>query len=569
MGRPGLNALIAGTVLFGLASILPAETPPVPAAERVRPNVLLVVIDTLRADFVHHAPYLQTLAAAGRSFSNFYAAGNWTLPSHVSLFTGQRYLEHNVPAIGLREPFVGAAIADETPTLAEELLRAGYRTGATTEGGWVVPEFGLARGFERFEMLAARAHGNAGAPDEHLAFASQFARDAEGQPFFLFVHSYVAHDYFLNDGYYHGLLDAEDEPYARYGNLLDWRAAPQGPVPPASFVRRLYAAGVQAADAFVRKLVERTLADTGDAPLLVVVTSDHGESFDEPRGVWMHGNRLSEEQLRIPLIAWRSDRRGATGVVAQRRSLVDVAPSLLEVLGAPPAPAFRGHRDLFAETVSAKSSLVSARMNIAPSEGVPGWIGQALYYGDWKYRRRDDHSGRLVFEACEALPIAESVDPLPGNTLPAECRHFRQVFAEMLQQAPMSSLTLRARGRLRMRLQSSGRRTPIQAVQAAFPTQTSLLSDDGSVLQWESRGGDDLVVAYAADVDLRVMRLELGGKLRLVDTRLGDLAASNGAAGIADRFDLRIHGLSQRAEEAQTPDSAMIERLRALGYVRD
>src|SRR5690606_13486057 len=189
-------------------------------------------------------------------------------------------------------PFIGAGIPDALATLAEALRAAGYATAATTEGGFVDPTYGFTRGFERYGVTVGAEHPLR----EHLRFARAVAAGTHHRPFFLFVHTFEIHDYFQTTPEYHDFVDGErDAERVRAGNLIE--AVRVGRADP-DYVARLYAAGVRRGDEFLEELVNAVRVASGDAPLLVVVTSDHGESFGE-KGAWHHGTSMYEEQLRV------------------------------------------------------------------------------------------------------------------------------------------------------------------------------------------------------------------------------------------------------------------------------
>ena len=165
-------------------------------AEARRPNVLLVSIDTLRADHVSAYGYPHPTTprldawAARRAvrFDQAITPASWTLPAHVSLFTGIHPLEH-----GMNHAFV--SMPQEMSTLAETLRREGYVTAAVTGGGWLSPDYGLDQGFERFVYWpeVERSEG------ELAAGVSRAAGWMRGlpEPWMIFLHTFDLHDYGL------------------------------------------------------------------------------------------------------------------------------------------------------------------------------------------------------------------------------------------------------------------------------------------------------------------------------------------------------------------------------------
>ena len=313
------RTLFAG--LAASASLLPlACREPTPAPRAERWNVLLVTLDTLRADRLGAygraragTPHLDALAAAGARFDQAQAAAPLTLPSHATLLTGLLPPRH-----GLRDNGEGSLPAD-VPSLAEHLRAAGYRTGAFVGAFVLDRRYGLARGFERYDDEIPRVPGRLDAErpgsvvvDRALAWLAE--PDPARRPFFAWVHLFDAH-----------------APYA----------------PPSPYAARFpgdpYQAEVALVDAHVGRLVA-ALRERGDeARTLVVVAGDHGESLGE-HGELTHGLFLYQSTLRVPLLVV------APGVVPPRAvrepvGLADLAPTMAALLGVPLAVSMDG-RDL-------------------------------------------------------------------------------------------------------------------------------------------------------------------------------------------------------------------------------
>lgn len=396
-----------------------------------RPSVVLVSIDTLRADYVSAAPFLSRLAAQGRSFSTVYSSSNWTLPSHVSLLTSRPYIEHDVPPAGSAGAAAAVRLSPAQPTLASVLQDAGYATAATTEGGWVRPAFGFDQGFERFSVSEPVSAGGTGVFDEHLALARDFLAGRGDRPFFLFVHTYWVHDYFVNSPEYHTLTTEADAPYVGLGNLLENVRPAQRKSIPAGFGKRLYLAGVRRADRFVEDLVDAVVAASGGAPILVVVTSDHGESLGERPGVWGHGLSLDEVQIRVPLIAWSNADPRLRGDVDVAVSAIDVAPSVLRWLGLEVPSLFRGASDRFTAPRPAPTLVLSRHHSGRRRRPAGVRTVQALIFGGWKYVEADDLDGRRLSQRCfELARDPAGLDDRMAER-PPQCVRLRDTYARL------------------------------------------------------------------------------------------------------------------------------------------
>jgi arylsulfatase A-like enzyme len=344
--RRGLR--VAGFAAVGLACValwLIADQREEP------PNLLLVVLDTVRADHLstygyarETSPNLSALAASGVRFEQVVSAAPWTVPSHASLMTGLTPAEHGSHHESWR-------LAPEIPTLAERLRAAGYRTAAVSANPFVGPVSGLDRGFERFTSVTS---GGRAVTDAALAFVSE----ASPRPFFLFVNYMDAH-----------------LPYP--STPPEWRTRFLSNVDDATVLMPLqlqqmtgrYACGLASPDpariervvglydaaiAWLDSLVGELLRGLGDAreDTLVVVLSDHGELLGE-HGLVEHQYAIYEPLLRVPLIASLPGRIAAGSVVEAPVSAVALHDLILRWLDPgdedPLQPAALARQDLVSE----------------------------------------------------------------------------------------------------------------------------------------------------------------------------------------------------------------------------
>ncbi len=315
------------------------------------PNLVLIVVDTLRADRLsldgyerRTSPNLDAWAARrGVVFRNVIAPSGWTLPSHFSLFTGLDAIRH--PANF--DTF--AARTEQFELLAERLRSAGYFCQAITGGGFVHPLYGFAQGFDSYVSWPA-ARDRDEELSEHVARAIDWLERSRPEPFFLFFHTFEVHTpnrarqpFFSRFSALPPELEAVSEgvaPSAAEGFVgrSTWRlaATDDGPSRPlsadlAALPSDLYDSAVAYADFQLRDLLQALeREDLGDRTA-VVVTSDHGEALGEG-GLASHGH-LYESNLRVPLIV--SPPGGVVRpreITAQAR-LIDLFPTLLDFAG--------------------------------------------------------------------------------------------------------------------------------------------------------------------------------------------------------------------------------------------
>jgi len=357
----------------------------------VTPNVLLVVMDTARADFVDGAgdtekgpsdsgdgratmPTLDALAERGTRFTNATANAPWTLPSHATLFTGVPPSVHGAHA--------GHRQFDYGPTLAERLAAAGYRTVAISNNTWVSEEFGFDRGFETFLStwqlfqdavdfgdvaqtrtgLAARLRGVAakfrGNPVKNFAnlVYGRFGRKrrddgarrtnrlveeridewaGDDRPLFLFCNYLEPHlEYRPPEAVAREWLP-DDISYADASavNQDAWACVTgQTEMDGDDFraLRALYRAELSYLDRRVDDLLDSFEAAGLLQDTVVVVTGDHGEHVGE-YGLMDHQYALTPELLSVPLVV--AGPGFESGRVATPVQLADLVPTIAEVAG--------------------------------------------------------------------------------------------------------------------------------------------------------------------------------------------------------------------------------------------
>jgi arylsulfatase A-like enzyme/Flp pilus assembly protein TadD len=367
----GRVAIVLSTALAACVVCACGRAVPAGGSSLARPNVLLVTIDTLRADRIGigMAPTLDRLAADSLQFTQARTAVPLTLPSHTTVFTGLW-----PPAHGVRENGVDR-LSDRHPTVARLLHDAGYRTAAFV-GAYVLDHrFGLSQGFDTYddhiprdpnasERLEAERPASA-VIDGALAWlesSSGPAVSGTSAPFFLWIHLYDPHAPY-------------DAPAAFLERVRVVEAA--RPEPDTGDALR-YDAEVAYADAQIDRVLQRLRAKALFDRTLIIVAGDHGEGLDE-HGERTHGMLLYDATLRVPLIV------SAPGRPAMRRtdfvSLVDLAPTMLHATGIAVPQAMTG-RDLLAAVRPPRAVDVYAETDYPR---VAGWSPlQALTDGRWK-----------------------------------------------------------------------------------------------------------------------------------------------------------------------------------------
>ena len=361
---PGTKAIVLTLVgCIGLMGC--ADT-----GDRVDPgrDVILIVIDTLRADFVgisgrapHAAtPRIDAFARRGRWFDRAWSSAPWTPPSVMTLMTSLEPAVHGLDSEAERLAESVPPLPDGAATLAEVFQRAGYRTMAVTAGGGVGSVYGFDHGFERWFEPDDRPESDVEAGVDR---AMAWIAEPDPRPTFLFFHTYEVH---LPNT--HPPLPSGDDPAQR--------------------AAAAYAGDLAVADRHLGRLFEALERDGRLDRSVVVVTADHGENLHDRvlggRPV-DHGHHLHTELLRVPLIWVAPGLIPADGGIAEPARLLDVLPTLCSLVGIDPAGVPHQGRDLRAVLQDRESVETPAEIFAwAPMQG-PTW--GAVRTPEWTYHR--------------------------------------------------------------------------------------------------------------------------------------------------------------------------------------
>jgi arylsulfatase A-like enzyme/tetratricopeptide (TPR) repeat protein len=288
------------------------------ACGRPAERVVLVSIDTLRADHLGcygadfaHTPRLDALAAGGVRFATAISPVPLTLPSHTTLLTGLDPPEHGVRHNGVFR------LAEDVPTLAERMREAGFATAAFVASYVLDRQFGLARGFDRYDDRTSRQQSGRGIlgfaerPADQVVDAALEWLGSAPPRFFLWVHLY--------------------DPHSEYRPPPGFASA---------FPNRPYDGEIAFADAQVGRLLGALGERFPDGGTLVVVTADHGESLGE-HGEATHSHLVYDATQHVPLLM-NGPGLSPGRVVDPVVSLRDVAPTILDLAGVPPLPGATG-----------------------------------------------------------------------------------------------------------------------------------------------------------------------------------------------------------------------------------
>lgn len=324
--RRSLRAKSLGAICLSAALGCGGGDPP--EGESSKLNLLVISLDTLRADRLgcygydrDTSPALDAFAERSVRFEHAIAPAPWTLPSHFSLLTGLLPSSHGVNT-PLQLP------GDDTQLLAELLYPAGWYTLGMTDGGYMSGSFGFKRGFRAFL-------------DQDHAFQNMIAKtltylgDRESLgPWFAFLHTYDIHCPYNPTEPYASMFQTEGRVEAdidgKCGNpaLNGMNLTPEEVL----FVSDRYDGGIREADAALANLFAYLEENGRFEDSVIVITSDHGEELME-HGQIGHERSLQRELLEVPLLIYAPGLE--PGVITSPVSLVDVVPTVLDLLDVP------------------------------------------------------------------------------------------------------------------------------------------------------------------------------------------------------------------------------------------
>lgn len=407
LGAAGSTAAAPASGAAATDGTAPATGTAAAAPVAKRPNVLIVTLDTTRADHTSAygyerptTPRLAEVARAGVRFEAAYAPMATTLPSHATMFTGLLPRTHGTLKNGLQ---VDASL----PLLSEILAKDGYRTGAFLSSFAVASKFGLARGFDHYDDdfedgqckwdverweghkiegdFCRRGDLTRASAEAWLEKSGYFpastgkttAAGAPEKPFFLWIHFFDAHNPY--------------DPPPEHAKLFP----PKGN-PPSELDHDIakYDAEIHFADQEMGKLFDRLAAAKLLDDTLVIVAGDHGEGLMD-HGWMLHGLQIYEEAVRVPFVLRWPGKLPAGKVIAAPVELADITPTVLELAGlAMPktkhAPEGLSLAAAMAGTASLdpqRAVLVQRRFYASDSERGVRVKGSkhGLRRGDWKY----------------------------------------------------------------------------------------------------------------------------------------------------------------------------------------
>jgi arylsulfatase A-like enzyme len=413
--------MLVASVLLLLFEALPAfGSKKAQAAKHSLPNVILITLDTTRADHLtpygynrDTSPFLAQLASEGSLFEDAFTVSSWTLPSHSSIFTGKLPSVHGAT-------YQHLWLDSSEDCLAEILKRKGYQTAGFVSGPFLLAAFNVTQGFEYYDdqldpwsgiqrlmfvKVIRRFYkkplwwvdGTRNAAEVNKQVFKWFDHKYQPKPFFLFINYFDPHDpYIPPDSYKQKFQSSPSRMNGRIEGIYSDRAtgeriAKDGkPLRADDYqaLKELYDGEIRFMDDQLSKLFDYLRKNDLLSNTLVVITSDHGESIGEHK-ILDHGHALYEEQIRIPLIMIGPGIPKGKRISGITRN-IDLLPTLMEYLKLPSLSEIQGKSFL--------SSLTGT-----PHDGRV-YMGEIFQDPNTRVRRfqrdlksRRDHSSKLLW----------------------------------------------------------------------------------------------------------------------------------------------------------------------------
>lgn len=316
------------------------------------PNLVLITLDTVRADYLGCygysstvSPNIDSLAQTAVVFERAYSTAPFTAPAHASILTSQHPSTHGIVFNGHRKP---KRLERESRTIAKHLNEKGYATGAFVSTECLDKQYGFDQGFEVFKRIEITHSNDKGGWGKMVSiFAKRWLLSNSQRPFFLWVHYFDPHlSYICPNNIYEELEIPRSVVLLSEVNKIQKRKKP-----PPQNIQEAYRAEVYEMDKYLGELLEALDNLNLRSSTVIAVVADHGEYLGD-HGLYGH-HRLYEEVIRVPMIIAIPNMEKTI----KRKdvvSTIDLAPTLLKLLRADLLESAQG-RDLLEPSASEKN----------------------------------------------------------------------------------------------------------------------------------------------------------------------------------------------------------------------
>ncbi|MCD6460619.1 sulfatase [bacterium] len=324
---------------FALSDYAVFSNPVIFSSKNKKPNIILIGIDTLRADHLgcygylrRTSPTIDSIAKNGVLFEQVICQSSWTLPSFTSIFTGLYPFNHNVE----RQSDI---INEKIPTLQKTLSSLGYFTAAYTNGGDISKRLGWDRGFDVF--IQNNHHGedtNSFSFKDYKKQLFDFLSQKKLPPFFLFIHTYDCHAYydcapniykqmFTNINY----KDIHNLKKQRFSDSFLKKNADTITKEDTNHIIGLYDSEIRYIDSLLKEMINLLKKQNLLKNTFIIITSDHGEEFKDHNS-FGHNHSLYNELVHVPLIIQGPGIPKNIRIDTKVRS-IDIFPTVFDMLG--------------------------------------------------------------------------------------------------------------------------------------------------------------------------------------------------------------------------------------------
>ncbi len=378
-------------------------------------NVLLIVVDTLRADrlgcmgnTLGMTPNMDAVAAEGVLFENAFSHAPWTLPSIASLFTSTYPAQHGA---GGRIPRQLSRLREEARTVGQCFQNSGARTVCVANVDFLTETYGMTKGFDSIDFVKSTGNRLTRRAEETTDAALKWLKDLKSGPFFLMVHYFDPHLAYEPPAEFRRAFALEQDRESEkvpFSNVLEIVAYRQGKFELSderiNRLEALYNGEVAYTDQEIGRLLAGLEQEGLSRSTVVVVTSDHGEEFND-HGSFEHGHTHYDELLHVPLIIRKPGLLPAGKEVGPVVRHIDLAPTLCRLANIEPGDWFEG-RDLSPFWNSG-----------AKAEDLPVFC-QGHFWGPPRYSRRANGYKIIVHEQDKSLEVYDlTSDPAEKNDL--------------------------------------------------------------------------------------------------------------------------------------------------------
>jgi len=403
--------------------------------EPKHPNVLILMLDTLRADHMgvygferDTSPELDAFARDNLNFTSMVSASNWTPASISSLFSGYYPTSHGMmPPNSRARARQMSGLAPNLETIAELLRKYGYQTAGVSSNPWITKEFGFDQGFGEFRY---DSRARAETINQH-GFELIEKLKQNSAPFFLYLHYLDPHDPYNPPEEYREIFKGQlkNTPYKYSQDMLDNIG--------------LYNGEIRYLDTELGKLFrflkEKELYDD----MMIIIIGDHGEQFEE-HGNLGHGFSLYNEEVHVPLMIKPARKHLRARSISETVSTVDIMPTIFSRIGVPTPPGYPGVSLLDRKAIKNRPAVMSEIRRIHDLKSVTTIDGQRLVLSapmdhnlDWEQARPRWKEPRVVGwfdsrgkDTAEQKPVKD-----PADKRVLELReHFNALYGEALKQ---------------------------------------------------------------------------------------------------------------------------------------